>query len=247
MKISRTKTDRTVALLVVAVPVALAAVIIGAQADGAPEARPPRELKGLPLLFSEDFETGRAEHWEQSDPEAWKVVAQDGNHVFSQFRASRDTTTVRSPFNRALVKDLIVGDAVIDVRLQSTVKDYDHRDMCLFFGFQDPSHLYYVHLGKKADDHANQIFIVNGQPRKKISTTSTAGTNWTDGWHHARVVRRAEAGTIEVYFDDMEKPVMTATDKTFTWGQVGIGTFDDTGNFDDVAVYGKKVERPGGK
>jgi hypothetical protein len=45
----------------------------------------------------------------------------------------------------------------------------------------------------------------------------------------------------------MEKPVMTATDKTFAWGQVGIGTFDDTGNFDDVLVYGKKIERPADK
>jgi hypothetical protein len=151
---------------------------------------------------------------------------------------------VRSPFNRALVRDLVVGDFVLDVKLQSTFKDYDHRDMCLFFGFQDPAHLYYVHFGKKADDHANQIFIVNNEPRKKISTTSTAGTPWTDGWHHARVVRKVEGGTIEIYFDDMEKPAMTATDKTFAWGQVGIGTFDDTGNFDDVLVYGKKAERP---
>jgi hypothetical protein len=42
----------------------------------------------------------------------------------------------------------------------------------------------------------------------------------------------------------MSEPVMTAVDKTFTWGQVGIGSFDDTGNFDDILVYGDKVERP---
>jgi len=143
------------------------------------------------------------------------------------------------------VKDLVVGDFILDVKLQSTIKDYEHRDMCLFFGFQDPAHFYYVHFGKKADDHANQIFIVNNAPRKKISTTSTTGTPWTDDWHHARVVRNTGSGTIEVYFDDMEKPAMTATDKAFSWGQVGIGTFDDTGNFDDVTVYAKKVARPG--
>jgi hypothetical protein len=37
---------------------------------------------------------------------------------------------------------------------------------------------------------------------------------------------------------------MTATDKTFTWGQVGVGSFDDTGNWADVKVWGVKVERP---
>jgi hypothetical protein len=41
----------------------------------------------------------------------------------------------------------------------------------------------------------------------------------------------------------MENPAMKAADKTFSWGQVGIGSFDDTGNFDDVVVYGAKVER----
>jgi hypothetical protein len=43
---------------------------------------------------------------------------------------------------------------------------------------------------------------------------------------------------MKVYFDNMEKPYMTAKDKTFTWGRIGIGTFDDHGNFDDVVLRG---------
>jgi hypothetical protein len=213
--------------------------------DVASDGKPPaREMQGLPLLFFDNFEAQGAGRWEPGDPKAWKIVEQNGNRVYAQFQQSQVETPVRSPFNRALVKDLIVGDFALDVKLQSTISDYDHRDVCLFFGFQDAANFYYVHFGKKADDHANQIFIVNNEPRRKISTTSTAGTPWTDDWHHARVVRRVESGAIEVFFDDMKKPVMTATDKTFPWGQVGIGTFDDTGNFDDVLVYGKKVARP---
>jgi hypothetical protein len=113
----------------------------------------------------------------------------------------------------------------------------------LFFGYQDAAHFYYVHLGKKTDDHANQIFIVNGEPRKKISTKTNEGTNWDDDWHQVKVVRHIGDGKIEVYFDDMKKPVMTAEDKTFTWGRVGIGSFDDTANWADVKVYGTKAER----
>lgn len=219
------------------------------RADEAPasDRKPPRELRGLPLVFADSFSSDRAANWEPGDPDAWKVARQGANRVYSQFRQSQVQPPVRSPFNRALVKDLVLGDFILDARVQSTIKDYDHRDVCLFFGFQDASHLYYVHLGKKADDHANQIFIVNHEPRKKISTTSTAGTPWNDDWHHVRVVRMVDAGTIEVFFDDMEHPVMTASDKTFLWGQVGIGTFDDTANFDDVLVYGKRLERPAAK
>jgi hypothetical protein len=114
--------------------------------------------------------------------------------------------------------------------------------MCLFFGYQDDSHLYYVHLGKKMDPHANNIFIVNGAPRKSISTKTTDGTNWDDAWHHARVVRDVASGSIEVFFDGMKSPAMTAKDATFKSGRVGLGTFDDTGNFDDVLLYGDIVE-----
>jgi hypothetical protein len=124
----------------------------------------------------------------------------------------------------------------------STYEDYGHRDAVVVFGYQDPAHMYYVHLGKKADDHANQIFIVNDAPRVKISRTSTPGTDWDDMWHHVRVTRKVSTGEIAIFFDNLENPVMTAVDKTFTWGQVGMGSFDDTTDWDDVQLRG--VLRP---
>ncbi len=199
---------------------------------------------GLPLLFFDDFESGKAGHWAPSDAKAWRVARVGGNAVYNQFRQSKVKTPVRSPFNRSMIKDIVVGSFAVDVKLQSTIKDYGHRDLCLFFGYQDPAHLYYVHLGKKMDAHANNIFIVNNKPRTKISRTTTKGTNWDDNWHHARVVRDVASGSISVYFDDMAKPVMTAVDSTFSWGQVGVGSFDDTGNFDEIYLFGDAV-RPG--
>ena len=204
--------------------------------------KPASTMNGLPLLFSADFEDGKTDRWQPTDPKAWKITVQGGNRVYSQFKASKYKTPVRSPFNRSVIKDLTVGSFVLDVRLQSTKKDYPHRDLCLFFGYRDPSHFYYVHFGKRTDDRANQIFIVNAKDRVKISTKTTKGTNWTNNWHHARVVRDVKTGKIDVYFDDMKTPAMTAVDKTFTKGQVGVGSFDDVGNFDHILVYGEKVK-----
>lgn len=190
------------------------------------------------LLFQADFEDGKMDRFEPTDASAWTVAEQDGNHFLSLTKKrSRFEPPVRSPYNRALVRDLEVGSFVMDVELQSTIPDYNHRDLCLFFGYQDDAHLYYVHLGKRTDDHANQIFIVNDQPRTKISTKTTEGIPWNDEWHHARVVRDMETGRIEVFFDDMKTPVMTASDKTFARGRVGVGSFDDTGNFDQIRVF----------
>lgn len=193
----------------------------------------------LPLIFQEDFAKG-ADRWEPTDPKAWKVVKSDRGHVFNQFKNSAYKPPHRSPFNMALVKDLTVTDFVLEAKVNSTGKDGPHRDMCLFFGHQDPAYFYYVHIAKAADDHANQIFIVNGSDRKKISATSTKGTPWDDKWHTVKVVRNVEAGDIAIFFDDMKTPIMTAQDKTFTWGRVGIGSFDDSGNWSDIKVWGKK-------
>ncbi|MBW8883948.1 MAG: hypothetical protein JF612_04050, partial [Planctomycetia bacterium] len=44
--------------------------------------------------------------------------------------------------------------------------------------------------------------------------------------------------TIEIYFDDLQKPVMTANDKTFAYGRIGLGTFDDTADWDDITLRG---------
>jgi hypothetical protein len=194
-----------------------------------------------PLLVSEDFESGLT-RWQSPDPSAFRIVEVDANHALDQFRQSNVQTPVRSPFNRAVVKNLTVGSFQMDVRVRSTARDYPHRSLCLFFGYQDPAHLYYVHLGQRTDDHANQIFIVNDAPRTKISTKTTPGTPWDDQWHDVRIIRDVESGAIEIYFDDMSAPVMSAQDKTFTWGRVGVGSFDDTGLFDDFRLHGEAVE-----
>jgi hypothetical protein len=192
----------------------------------------------LPLVFSDDFEKG-VERWQPSDPAAWKIEEKDGNHVYCQFQQSKIKTPFRSPFNFSLVKDLVVTDLVLEAKVKSTTKDYNHRDVCLFFGYQGPATYYYVHLGRKTDDRANQIFIVNNADRVKISTKTTPGTPWTDNWHNVKVVRKVDDGSIEIYFDDMKTPAMLAQDRTFTWGQVGVGSFDDTSCWDDVKVYGR--------
>ena len=221
------------------------AVLSLCSARSIPAAEPiPTELLGQPRLFLSDFQSGELKSWELGDPKAWQIVDDGDRKVLDLFQQSQVQTPVRSPFNRAMIKDLNVGDLVLDLDFKSTKTDYPHRDLCLFFGYQDPAHLYYVHFGKRADDAANQIFIVNNAPRKKISLESTPGTNWTNDWHHARVVRKVESGSIEVYFDDMQKPAMKAIDKTFLWGQVGVGSFDDIGRFDRVALFGQKVTPP---
>jgi hypothetical protein len=227
-------TRRTWSLLA---PALLALASVAADRPPAFEPR-PESARELPLVLRDDFEREGLAGWEFTDPAAWKLTRLDGNHVLDQHRASKYEPAVRSPLNIALARDADVGDFVMDLKVRSTGRDYGHRDLCLFFGHQDPSHFYYVHLGKEADAHANSIFLVDGKPRVSIAESRTKGTPWTDGWHHVRVMRKVGDGLIQVFFDDMTRPAMTAHDKTFTHGRVGVGSFDDTGQFDAIQVWG---------
>lgn len=203
----------------------------------------PPLLAELPIAAQEDFESC-AQHWRSADPNAWRILETPAGKVYSLYRQSQFKPPFRSPVNIALLDGVTVADFQLDCRLQSTVKDYDHRSMVVVFGYQNPAHYYYVHFGKRTDDHANQIFVVDGAPRLKISTTTTPGTAWDDAWHHVRIARSVADGKIDVYFDDMHAPVMTAVDKRFAWGGIGVGAFDDLGNIDDVVLRGWVVSPP---
>ena len=221
---------------------ALAALAFGLLAAAAPVGFGPRpEVAGDdPLVLQADFERSDLGAWDFTDPGAWRVTEQKGNHVLEQHRPSKYEPPVRSPLNLALARNVDVGDLVLDAKARSTAADSGKRDLCFVLGYQDPSHFYYVHLAKSADDHHNSIFKVDGKPRASIVETRNQGVPWDDDWHHVRVVRRVQDGRIEVYFDDMVSPAMTAHDKTFAHGRIGLGSFDDTGQFDVLQVWGRR-------
>jgi len=203
----------------------------------------------LPIVLDEDFQH-LMDRWVSTDREQtqkmWSLV--DGGHrsenrVLRVSGKSPYQPPHRSPHSIALLKDVVVEDFELTADVQNTNPTAgDHRDLCFFWGYQNPSHFYYVHLGAKPDPNSCQIFIVNDAPRTMITEKKSNGTPWTDDWHKVKVRRNVESGLMEVFFDDMQTPVMTANDKTFSWGRVGLGTFDDNGNFDNVQLRGNVVQ-----
>lgn len=189
------------------------------------------------------------EEFVASDPAVWKHGTGEGKKGFLELQYDKKTYKStynpkhRSPVHIALLKGVAVTDFVMDVELMSTVEPYGHQDLCLFFGFESPEKYYYVHVARAADPNAHNVFIVNDAPRKNIATETTKGVDWKkDTWHTVRIVRQATTGKIEVYFDDMTKPVMKAEDKTFQSGRVGFGSFDDTGRFRRLTLHAKSVD-----
>jgi len=196
--------------------------------------------KDYHLVYTQDFESPQSlRGFEMSDPRAWRIGQGKTGKTMELYGKSDYEARVRSPFNIALIKDLIVGDFILEANLSQTGREYGHRDLCLFFNVQNPTNFYYVHIASVADDNANNIFLVNDEPRTNIATKTTDGTDWgeTNSWHKVRIERMVKTGTIKIYFDDMTAPIMEATDTHFDQGSIGFGSFDDTGQFDNIKIW----------
>lgn len=194
------------------------------------------------LVYHQDFEEeSPLDDFAFSDEAAWKLVESSGDHTLALTQDSDYDPPVRSPRNFALIRGLEFDSFVLEAQVMYTGRDYGHADLCLFFGFRDPSHYYYTHIGKSQDPHAHQIFIVDGEPRTKITDRSrTDGFPWEKGrWEKVRVVRDGSTGKIEVYVRDMDEPILETTDSRFGSGRVGFGTFDDRGRINNIHVWAK--------
>lgn len=199
---------------------------------------------GYKLAYEQKFDSAIAlQDFRFTDPKAWGYAKTNDISALALMKQSQYKPVVRSPVNIALIADRMFGDFVLEADLIQTGKEYGHRDMCLFFGFQSPTNFYYTHIATAADNNAHNIFVVNNAPRTNIAKETTKGVNWGLGvWHKVRLERNVAAGSIKVYFDDMTKPIMTTEDKTFGAGQIGFGSFDDTGMVDNIRIWSPSVE-----
>jgi hypothetical protein len=201
---------------------------------------------GYKLLYKQEFEKESVlKQFQMTDPKAWKFVTTDDGHGGSMelFQQSNYKPIVRSPVNIALIANKVFTDFVIEVDMIQTGKEYGHRDMCIFYGYQSPTNFYYTHIATAADPNAHNTFIVDGAPRKNFAKETTKGVNWgLHVWHKVRIERTISDGMIKVYFDDFSKPIMSAQNDKFKSGGIGFGSFDDTGRVDNIKIWGPNVE-----
>lgn len=188
--------------------------------------------------LSVDFEDGLG-LWAKSPSGTWEVQERDGNQVAALTAAGTQPGGVRRPTGYLLLPSIDWSDATIELRARTLEPaSVVNRDVVVIFGYVDETHFYYTHLSSNSDDRFHTIIMkVNGSERETIDLETAPVAPLADDWHDIRVVHRAD-GTIRVYVDDMQTPVMTAQDTTYPAGAVGFGCFDDRALFDDVRISG---------
>ena len=196
----------------------------------------------------------RMQQWWATDSRAWKVVRQGKEGYLSLYRQSefapamlepgkklgepqKPPVPMVAPQNYVLLPEVMVTSFQLDLMVRSTSPESPRRDLVIVFGYQSRIAYYYAHLCDQPGDSSHGIYVVDGDHRRPITKQRNAGIVWGTGWHHVRVVRPWRGGgAIMVYFDDMSAPVMTAADLRFDLGRVGVGSFNDLGDFDSITL-----------
>lgn len=231
--------------------VALAALAAGLlngdlRADGAQAAAPAsapastqasaaRYVTLAPALASA---TELATGWDLDGSGTWAIE----QGLLALRKAGVPAGAIRRPSALAVLKSDPLGDVTLEVHLRSTAALPDQtprRDLLLVVGYQSPTRFYYVHISAARDAVHNGIFLVADADRRRIDTQSETAMLTDRAWHRVRLERSAATGRIELFVDDGAQPIMVARDTTLSSGRVGVGSFDDTGEFRAIRVSGR--------
>ncbi len=186
--------------------------------------------------FRDNFSSGKLDAWQFPFAEDW-VVKQEGPLHYLHMLRSRDPLVPRRPQQFGLVKGVTAGSFTLETRVRR-----EGSSMMIVFNYVDSLHFYYTHLskdpGRKIDVH-NGIFLVDGAPRRRIAGLEADPVLPDTNWHKVRVERDVSAGSIKVFVDQEAQPRFSVVDKTFKCGQIGLGSFDETGDYTDVKLSSK--------
>lgn len=212
------------------------------QAEPAPEPDPTAVDANAPatwpLVVDLDFTSAeQLTHFAFSDDAGWRWSEAEGAlelHARCDYAPPH-----RSPHGIALLSAWELGAFDIEFEVRQSGREYGHRDLCFFTGFQGPASYYYTHLATTPDDHANNVFVVDEAPRVRLCEVPAEGTQWGDdgSWHTVRLERRLDPPRFSVYFDGGAEPVLETEDARFARGRVGFGSFDDTGLLRSLRIW----------
>ena len=116
------------------------------------------------------------------------------------------------------------------------------RSLIVVYAWQDDAHYNYAHMSSdeavKQNVH-NGIFHVFGGERVRISPLDGPASFPTQDWVPVKLVFDGDSGRCYVEVNGKRNPSLEAVDMSLRWGRVGIGSFDETGDFRNIRITGE--------
>src|SRR5205807_2371352 len=112
------------------------------------------------------------------------------------------------------------------------------RSLMIVFAYHDAAHFDYAHLSTDAAAKQpvhNGVFHVYGGERVRISSEQgPAAFSAVGRWFHVELKYDGSTGEVNVRVDGIAVPSLHAVDVSLGAGKVGLGSFNETGDFRNV-------------
>jgi hypothetical protein len=165
----------------------------------------------------------------------WSTGKEDGTSVLRLVKSRGPLPGPRRPIQFALTD----APNYTRLTLEADVKPLA-RSLIIVFAYRDEAHFDYAHLSTdtavKQPVH-NGIFHVYGGERVRISSAQGAAAFAATGrWCHVKLLHFPATGKAEVTVDRQTITALHAVDLSLGAGKVGLGSFDETGEFKNVRI-----------
>ncbi len=173
--------------------------------------------------------------WDVYKASDWKVETVEGSPVLELVTGREPLPGPRRPMQFALARtpDLAHVTVEADARPRG-------RSLLIVFAYRDESHFNYAHFsadtGVKQPVH-NGIFHVFGGERVRISSQAgPSAFGETNHWYHLVLEYDGTAGNVTGSVDGRLIPALYAVDLSLSSGRIGVGSFDEVGDFRNVRI-----------
>ena len=175
--------------------------------------------------------------WQVYNPADWSVTTDGGTPMLSLNTGREPLSGPRRPFQFALAQTADFTKVTVEADMRPR-----KRSLIIVFDYRDPAHFDYAHLstdtGRKQPVH-NGVFHVFGGERVRISSQDgPAAFAAKDRWYHVVLHYDGSKGEVHVTVDGKEIPALHAFDLSMNSGKVGLGSFDEVGDFKNVKIHG---------
>jgi len=119
------------------------------------------------------------------------------------------------------------------------------RSVAIVYAWQDDAHYNYAHISvdtAASQNVHNGMFHIFGGERVRMSSLEGPGSLPTQDWTPVKLVFDGESGKCYVEVSGKRNPSLEAVDLSLRWGRVGLGSFDETGDFRNVRITGETRE-----
>jgi hypothetical protein len=173
------------------------------------------------------------QEWTVEHASDWTV---DGGLLRLLVKAEPPAGQPRRPTKIALLNSRPYKKVTVEAEVKR-----NGRSLIIVYAWQDPAHYNYAHISSDAaakQNVHNGMFHIFGGERVRISPLDGPASFDTTDWTPVKLVFDGDAGHCYVEVNGKRNPSLDAVDLSLRWGRVGLGSFDETGDFRNVRITG---------